>query len=97
MLLYSIDKKSKFSRKRPNEEEGDITYINEHNRVFNKKVRLPSAAWFVSTLTLFPRLHATTTSTLQRSAQASSGERRFEVVLYWYIGIIWMYDNMLER
>jgi pre-mRNA-splicing factor SYF2 len=41
MLLSSIDKKSKFSRKRPNEEEGDITYINEHNRVFNKKVRLP--------------------------------------------------------
>ncbi|KAJ6474688.1 SYF2 splicing factor-domain-containing protein [Mycena vitilis] len=33
-----IDKKSKFSRKRPNEEEGDITYINEHNRVFNKKI-----------------------------------------------------------
>lgn len=34
----SIDKKGKFSRKRPNEDEGDITYINEHNRVFNKKV-----------------------------------------------------------
>ncbi|KAK0451879.1 SYF2-domain-containing protein [Armillaria borealis] len=33
-----IDKKSKFSRKRPNEEEGDITYINEANRVFNKKI-----------------------------------------------------------
>ncbi|KAJ7035567.1 SYF2 splicing factor-domain-containing protein [Mycena alexandri] len=33
-----IDKKGKFSRKRPNEEEGDITYINEHNRVFNKKI-----------------------------------------------------------
>ncbi|KAJ3759850.1 SYF2 splicing factor-domain-containing protein [Lentinula raphanica] len=33
-----IDKKSKFSRKRPNEDEGDITYINEHNRVFNKKI-----------------------------------------------------------
>ncbi|KAJ7813169.1 SYF2 splicing factor-domain-containing protein [Mycena olivaceomarginata] len=28
-----IDKKSKFSRKRPNEDEGDITYINEHNRI----------------------------------------------------------------
>lgn len=38
----SIDKKGKFSRKRLNEEEGDITYINEHNRVFNKKVGLPS-------------------------------------------------------
>jgi hypothetical protein len=38
--LISIDKKSKFSRKRNNEDEGDITYINEHNRVFNKKVSL---------------------------------------------------------
>ena len=36
---YSIDKKVKFSRKRHNEDEGDITYINERNRVFNKKVR----------------------------------------------------------
>jgi pre-mRNA-splicing factor SYF2 len=34
----SIDKKGKFSRKRLNEEEGDITYINERNRVFNRKV-----------------------------------------------------------
>ncbi|TCD68789.1 hypothetical protein EIP91_009803 [Steccherinum ochraceum] len=33
-----IDKKSKFSRKRHNEDEGDITYINERNRVFNKKI-----------------------------------------------------------
>ncbi|KAJ7594259.1 SYF2 splicing factor-domain-containing protein [Mycena floridula] len=33
-----IDKKGKFSRKRVNEDEGDITYINEHNRVFNKKI-----------------------------------------------------------
>ncbi|KAJ7493245.1 SYF2 splicing factor-domain-containing protein [Mycena galericulata] len=33
-----IDKKGRFSRKRPNEDEGDITYINEHNRVFNKKI-----------------------------------------------------------
>lgn len=37
-LSDSIDKKSKFSRKRNNEDEGDITYINERNRVFNKKV-----------------------------------------------------------
>ena len=37
---FSIDKKGKFSRKRLNEEEGDITYINEHNRVFNKKVNI---------------------------------------------------------
>jgi pre-mRNA-splicing factor SYF2 len=33
-----IDKKGKFSRKRLNEDEGDITYINEPNRVFNKKI-----------------------------------------------------------
>ncbi|KAL1748299.1 SYF2 splicing factor-domain-containing protein [Schizophyllum fasciatum] len=28
----------KFHRKRINEDEGDITYINEQNRVFNKKI-----------------------------------------------------------
>ncbi|KAF8622412.1 hypothetical protein AX15_007058 [Amanita polypyramis BW_CC] len=33
-----VDKKGKFSRKRLNEDEGDITYINERNRVFNKKI-----------------------------------------------------------
>ncbi|KAF9261724.1 SYF2-domain-containing protein [Marasmius fiardii PR-910] len=33
-----LDKRGKFSRKRLNEDEGDITYINEHNRVFNKKI-----------------------------------------------------------
>ncbi|KXN89742.1 Pre-mRNA-splicing factor syf2 [Leucoagaricus sp. SymC.cos] len=33
-----IDKRGKFSRKRLNEVEGDITYINEQNRVFNKKI-----------------------------------------------------------
>jgi len=33
-----IDKKGKFSRKRLHEDEGDITYINERNRVFNKKI-----------------------------------------------------------
>jgi len=36
----SIDKRRKFSRKRPNEDTGDITYINEKNRIFNKKVEL---------------------------------------------------------
>ena len=38
-FICSTDKKNKFSRKRANEDEGDITYINEANRVFNKKVR----------------------------------------------------------
>ncbi len=37
---FSIDKRRKFSRKRPNEDTGDITYINEKNRIFNKKVEL---------------------------------------------------------
>ncbi|CAE6469967.1 unnamed protein product [Rhizoctonia solani] len=37
-LNLDLDKRSKFSRKRNNEEEGDITYINERNRVFNKKI-----------------------------------------------------------
>lgn len=39
----SVDKKKKFSRKRQNEDEGDVTYINERNRVFNKKVCPPAA------------------------------------------------------
>ncbi|KAJ3509930.1 hypothetical protein NMY22_g16133 [Coprinellus aureogranulatus] len=34
-----IEKKAKFHRKRVNEVEGDITYINEHNRVFNNKIK----------------------------------------------------------
>jgi pre-mRNA-splicing factor SYF2 len=38
-MLLSLDRKGKFSRRRLNEDEGDITYINEHNKVFNKKVR----------------------------------------------------------
>ena len=42
--LKSIDKRRKFSRKRPNEDSGDVTYINEKNRIFNKKVELPSVA-----------------------------------------------------
>jgi len=37
-LNIDQDKRNKFSRKRLNEDEGDITYINERNRVFNKKI-----------------------------------------------------------
>lgn len=37
-LNQEQDKRNKFSRKRLNEDEGDITYINERNRVFNKKI-----------------------------------------------------------
>jgi len=37
-INQDVDKKRKFSRKRANEDEGDITYINERNRIFNKKI-----------------------------------------------------------
>ncbi|KAF8497446.1 SYF2-domain-containing protein [Russula emetica] len=37
-INQDIDKRRKFSRKRPNEDTGDITYINEKNRIFNKKI-----------------------------------------------------------
>ena len=45
LTFYSVDKKRKFSRKRANEDEGDITYINERNRVFNKKVGYTNIDW----------------------------------------------------
>lgn len=70
-----MDKKGKFSRKRANEDEGDITYINEHNRVFNKKVRLPQQLiLLLRTYEPSPtrRLPGITTSTLRRSARVSS-------------------------
>ncbi|KAI0301342.1 SYF2-domain-containing protein [Russula brevipes] len=37
-INHDLDKRRKFSRKRPNEDTGDITYINEKNRIFNKKI-----------------------------------------------------------
>ncbi|KAN0109073.1 SYF2 domain containing protein [Russula decolorans] len=37
-INQDIDKRRKFSRKRPNDDTGDITYINEKNRIFNKKI-----------------------------------------------------------
>jgi hypothetical protein len=69
--LHSIDKKSKFSRKRPHQDEGDITYINEHNRVFNKKV-IPASYISECHPHFISRLHDTTTSTQRKSGQASS-------------------------
>ena len=74
LLTSSIDKKGKFSRKRLNEEEGDITYINEHNRVFNKKVgfffvNLPIQIAYHYCHT---RLRGTTTNIHQRFGPASS-------------------------
>ncbi|KAL7340250.1 SYF2 splicing factor-domain-containing protein [Rhodotorula toruloides] len=37
-LNSDIDKRQKRSRKRENEEQGDITWINEKNRMFNRKL-----------------------------------------------------------
>lgn len=37
-LALDNEKRKKFSRKRANDDKGDITYINERNRVFNKKI-----------------------------------------------------------
>lgn len=37
-INMDIDKRSKKSRIRKDEDEGDITYINERNRMFNKKL-----------------------------------------------------------
>jgi hypothetical protein len=85
--VNSIDKKGKFSRKRLNEDEGDITYINERNRVFNKKVRIPPALFpscFVLILTTLShsicRSRGTTINIPQRSGRALSAGRRCEVV-----------------
>ena len=69
----SIDKRRKFSRKRPNEDTGDITYINEKNRIFNKKVGISfrlHCCW--SSLISAPRLHVTSTNIPQRYVPASS-------------------------
>ncbi|CCA72648.1 hypothetical protein PIIN_06585 [Serendipita indica DSM 11827] len=37
-LNNDLDKRGKWSRKRANEDEGDVTYINQRNKVFNKKI-----------------------------------------------------------
>jgi hypothetical protein len=74
----SIDKKGKFSRKRLNEDEGDITYINERNRVFNKKVRhciyLCLGKYELTSI----RLHGTTINIPQRFGPVSSGEQHYD-------------------
>src|SRR6266550_1723200 len=76
LLCCSIDKKGKFSRKRLNEDEGDITYINERNRVFNKKVGTEdSSVNAVTDPRHLYRLRGITTSIQQRFGQASSGAR----------------------
>ena len=45
-LFGSLDKRQKRSRVRKNEDEGDITYINEKNKHFNKKVGQPTLTPF---------------------------------------------------
>lgn len=81
-FFCSIDKKGKFSRKRLNEEEGDITYINEHNRVFNKKVRNNKRFNKNSELTSpNARLRAITTSILRKFAQASNEARLYRLAI----------------
>ena len=83
LLTSSIDKKGKFSRKRLNEEEGDITYINEHNRVFNKKVGLLSSiCQFKLPYHLPYRLRGTTTNIHQRFGPASSVAQRCNPVFF---------------
>jgi hypothetical protein len=75
-LCCSIDKKGKFSRKRLNEDEGDITYINERNRVFNKKVGTKdSSVNAVTDPRHSCRLRGITTNIQQRFGQVSSAAR----------------------
>lgn len=75
ILACSTDRRSKFSKKRTNEDEGDITYINERNKVFNKKVSflilkcISFSDYFCSL-----RLLDTTISIPQRSAPVSREE-----------------------
>ena len=92
---YSIDKKAKFSRKRLNEDEGDITYINERNRVFNKKVGLLLFAFAASIHVAF-RLRDITTNTLPRSGQALSAELRcsFYTLVYYTCLLCRLYYDM---
>ena len=79
--ILSIGKKGKFLRKRLNGEEGDITYIDEHSRVFSKEATKPSD----STYPLHPctfRSHGITTSILPRFGQASSGVQLYSHIFY---------------
>ena len=79
----SIDKRRKFSRKRPNDDTGDITYINEKNRVFNKKVE-PSFSLCLSRSDniFFPRSRVTSTNIPRKYARASSAGPHYEGPFY---------------
>jgi hypothetical protein len=78
----SIDKRRKFSRKRPNEDTGDVTYINEKNRIFNKKVEAPSVCCSQHFADFSSRLPVTTTNIPQRYAPVSSVEQPYESEIY---------------
>jgi pre-mRNA-splicing factor SYF2 len=78
-LRRSIDKKGKFSRKRLNEDEGDITYINERNRVFNKKVLSLHIMFLKYELMKSNRLRGTTTNIPPRFGLVSSEEQHCEL------------------
>ena len=83
---YSIDKKAKFSRKRLNEDEGDITYINERNRVFNKKVWSFCLFLFARPVDVRFRLRDITTNILPRFGPALSVEPLcsfYTLLSYW--------------
>jgi hypothetical protein len=72
----SVDKKGKFSRKRLNEDEGDITYINERNRVFNRKANPRHSSVDAHANPRFlHRLRGIMTSIRRRFGQVSSAAR----------------------
>lgn len=77
---HSIDKKAKFSRKRLNEDEGDITYINERNRVFNKKVWPFCPFQFARPVDVRFRLRDITTSIPLRFGRALSVELLYSLI-----------------
>jgi pre-mRNA-splicing factor SYF2 len=82
VYFVSIDKRRKFSRKRPNDDTGDITYINEKNRVFNKKVEPCFVFVRVNLIYLFPRLHVTSTNIPRKYVRALSVGRHYEAPFY---------------
>ena len=72
LMFRSVDKKRKFSRKRANDDEGDITYINERNRVFNKKVGYLRQPFWGPSHPPRPRLPGFTTSTPRKFGRVSN-------------------------
>ena len=69
--MFSLDKRGKWSRKRANEDEGDVTYINQRNKVFNKKVSIFPGSFRSLNVC---RSRASTTNTRPKYVIASSVE-----------------------